>query len=118
MIIVDTLEQIKSVQYPMAQQADFDETVRQVEALDRRIVAVEADVRSQQDLDAAVARGVAELGKIDILIANAGIFSLAPSWELTDEAWEDMIAVNLTGVWKSAKAVIPHMIERGGGRSS
>ena len=114
-IIVDTLEQIKSVQYPMAQQEDFDETVRQVEALDRRIVAVEADVRSQADLDAAVARGVAELGRIDILIANAGIFSLGPSWELTDEAWEDMIAVNLTGVWKSAKAVIPHMIERGEG---
>lgn len=114
-IIVDTLKQIESVQYRMAQQSDFDETVRQVEALDRRIVAVEADVRSQQDLDAAVTRGVAELGKIDILIANAGIFSLAPSWELTDEAWEDMIAVNLTGVWKSTKAVIPHMIERGAG---
>lgn len=114
-IIVDTLEQIKSVQYPMAQQEDLDETVRQVEALDRRIVAVEADVRSQKDLDAAVARGVAELGKIDILIANAGIFSLGPSWELTDEAWEDMIAVNLTGVWKSTKAVIPHMIEQGSG---
>lgn len=114
-IIMDTLNQIASVQYPMAQQADFDETVRQVEALDRRIVSAEGDVRSQQDLDAAVAKGIAELGRIDILIANAGIFSLGPSWELSDETWDDMIGVNLTGVWKSAKSVIPHMMERGTG---
>lgn len=114
-IIVDTLEQISSVVYPMAQQADFDETVRQVEALDRRIVAVEGDVRKQKDLDGAVAKGLAEFGRIDILVANAGIFSLAPAHELTDEMWDDMIAVNLTGVWKSAKAVLPHMMERGSG---
>lgn len=114
-VIVDTLDQIDSVQYPMAQQSDFDETVRQVEALDRRIVPVEGDVRKQADLDAAVSKGIAELGRIDILIANAGIFSLAPAHELTDEQWDDMIAVNLTGVWKSAKAVLPHMMENGGG---
>lgn len=114
-IIIDTLDQIASVAYPMAQQADIDETVRQVEALDRRIVAVVGDVRTQADLDRAVSEGIAALGKIDILIANAGIFSLAPAHELTDEAWDDMIAVNLTGVWKSAKAVLPQMMEQGGG---
>jgi len=114
-IIIDTLDQIESVAYPMAQQADFDETVRQVEDLDRRIVSVVGDVRKQADLDRAVSEGIASLGHIDILIANAGIFSLAPSHELTDEQWDDMIAVNLTGVWKSAKAVLPHMMERGGG---
>jgi SDR family mycofactocin-dependent oxidoreductase len=114
-VIVDTLDQIDTVQYPMAQQSDFDETVRQVEALDRRIVPVVGDVRKQADLDAAVSKGIAELGRIDILIANAGVFSLAPAHELTDEQWDDMIAVNLTGVWKSAKAVLPHMMENGGG---
>jgi SDR family mycofactocin-dependent oxidoreductase len=114
-IIIDTLEQIETVAYPMAKQEDLDETVKQVEALDRRIVAVNGDVRKQADLDGAVARGIAELGKIDILIANAGIFSLGPAHELTDEQWDDMIAVNLTGVWKSAKAVLPHMMEQGGG---
>lgn len=114
-IIVDTLQQIGTVAYPMAQQADFDETVRQVEALDRRIVAVEGDVRRQGDLDRAVAKGIAELGRIDALIANAGIFSLAPAHEMSDEMWDDMIAVNLSGVWRSAKAVLPHMMERGGG---
>ncbi|MFD1722742.1 mycofactocin-coupled SDR family oxidoreductase [Amnibacterium endophyticum] len=114
-IVVDTLDQIDSVAYPLATQADFDTTVEQVEALDRRILPVVGDVRKQADLDDAVAKGIAEFGKIDALIANAGIFSLAPSWELTEEAWDDMIAVNLTGVWKSAKAVLPHMIERGSG---
>jgi SDR family mycofactocin-dependent oxidoreductase len=114
-IIIDTLEQISSVVYPMAQRADFDETVRQVEELDRRIIAVEGDVRRQADLDSAVAEGLAAFGRIDILIANAGIFSLAPAHELTDEMWDDMIAVNLTGVWKSAKAVLPQMMAQGGG---
>ncbi len=114
-VIVDTLQQIGTVTYPMAKQADFDETVKQVEALDRRIVAVEGDVRNQADLDRAVAEGIAQLGKIDALIANAGIFSLAPAHEMTEEMWDDMIAVNLTGVWKSAKAVLPHMMEQGGG---
>lgn len=114
-IIIDTLDQISTVAYPMAKQEDFDETVRQVEALDRRIVSVVGDVRKQADLDHAVSEGLAQFGKIDALIANAGIFSLGPAHELTDEAWDDMIAVNLTGVWKSAKAVIPHMMEQGGG---
>lgn len=114
-IIMDTLQQIGTVTYPMARQEDMDETVRQVEELDRRIVAVEGDVRNQADLDRAVAEGLAAFGKIDILIANAGIFSLAPAHEMTDEMWDDMIAVNLTGVWRSAKAVLPHMMDQGGG---
>lgn len=114
-VIMDTLDQIGTVDYPMATQEDFDETAQQVEALDRRIVSVVGDVRRQADLDRAVTEGIAELGRIDALIANAGIFSLAPAHEMTDEMWDDMIAVNLTGVWKSAKAVLPHMMERGGG---
>lgn len=111
-VIIDTLDQIGSVSYDMAQQDDFDETIRQVEALDRRIVSIVGDVRNQEDLDRAVSEGIAEFGQIDILIANAGIFSLAPAHEMTEEMWNDMIDVNLTGVWKSAKAVLPHMMER------
>ncbi|HXP54820.1 MAG TPA: mycofactocin-coupled SDR family oxidoreductase [Streptosporangiaceae bacterium] len=111
-IIVDIADQLATVPYPMARQGDLDETVRQVEALDRRILALKGDVRDQSQLDAAVAQGIAEFGRIDILIANAGIWTQAPFWELTDDQWDEMIGVNLTGVWKSAKAVAPHMIER------
>lgn len=82
-------------------------TVAAVEALGRRVVAAEADVRDQAQLDAAVARGIAELGCIDVLIANAGIWTQAPFWQLTEDQWEQMIAVNLSGVWRSAKAVAP-----------
>ena len=114
-IIADIADQMGTVPYQMATQGDLDETVSQLEALDRRILAIKADVRDQQQLDGVAARGIAEFGKIDILIANAGIWTLAPFWELTDDQWEEMIGVNLTGVWKSAKAVAPHMIERQSG---
>jgi len=114
-IIVDIADQMATVPYPMATPDDLEETVKLVEAYDRRALAIKADVRDQQQLDQAVAHGIAEFGKIDILIANAGIWTQAPFWELTDDQWEEMIGVNLTGVWKSAKAVAPHMIERGSG---
>lgn len=114
-IIVDVVEDLSTVTYPLARKDDMAATVESVEALGRRIVAVEADVRYQDQLDEAVARGVAELGKIDVLIANAGIWTQAPFYELSDDQWEEMIAVNLSGVWRSAKAVAPHMIERKSG---
>jgi SDR family mycofactocin-dependent oxidoreductase len=114
-IIVDIADQLATVPYPMARQDDLDETAKQVEALDRRILALKGDVRDQGQLDAAVAQGIAEFGQIDILIANAGIWTTAPFWELTEDQWDEMIGVNLTGVWKSAKAVAPHMIERQSG---
>ena len=62
-----------------------------------------------------MARGIAELGKIDILIANAGVASFAPLWEVTDDHWDQVVGTNLAGVWRSIKAVAPHMIERQSG---
>lgn len=114
-IAVDVVKQLDTVPYAMSTPEDLAETVRQVEALDRRIVAREADVRDYDGLKAAVDEGVAELGRLDIVSANAGIFSAAPSDELSDDAWNDMIGVNLTGVWHTAKAAIPHLRAAGGG---
>jgi SDR family mycofactocin-dependent oxidoreductase len=111
-IIVDITKPTTEVPYALATAEDHAETVRQVEALGRRILAIEADVRDQAALDDGVARGIAEFGHIDILIANAGIWTQNPFWEITDQQWDEMIGVNLTGVWKSAKAVAPHMMER------
>jgi SDR family mycofactocin-dependent oxidoreductase len=111
-VLVDIADQLETVPYAMATQADLDETVAQVEALDRRALSVTADVRSQEQLDEAVRLGLAEFGRLDILIANAGIWTQGAFWELSEQAWDEMIGVNLTGVWKSAKAVAPHMIER------
>ena len=111
-VAVDIAEDIESVPYELARADDLEKTVARVEGLGRRSIAARADVRSQEELDAAVERGISELGEIDILVANAGINSLAPFWEISEEMWQDMIDINLTGVWRSAKALAPHMIER------
>ncbi len=113
-IAVDLCAQLGSVGYPLATPEDLAETVRQVEALDRRIVATQADVRDSAALGAAVDEGVAQLGRLDIVLANAGIATFAPVEELTDDMWDEMIAVNLTGVFKTVRAAVPHI--RAGGR--
>jgi SDR family mycofactocin-dependent oxidoreductase len=116
-IAVDISNQVESVPYPTATAGDLAETVRQVEALDRRIIATEADVRDSAGLTRAVGRGVAELGRLDVVLANAGISSPGPTLEMSEQTWQDMIDINLTGVWKTLKASVPHIIEGGRGGS-
>lgn len=114
-IAVDLCGQIDTVPYAMSTPEDLAETVKEVEALDRRIVATQADVRDFGALKAALDDGVAQLGRLDIVSANAGIFSSGSLEELSDTDWQNMIDVNLTGVWHAAKAAIPHLREAGGG---
>jgi len=94
---------------------DLAQTVKEVEALDRRIVASQADVRDSGGLTAALDDGVARLGRLDIVVANAGIVRFGTVEELTEQAWRDVIDVNLTGVWHTVKAAIPHLRAAGGG---
>ena len=112
-IAVDICQQIASVAYPMATAEDLEATVKAVEELDRRIFAREADVRDESGLRAAFEEGVAELGPVDIVLANAGIAPLSPRDERN--AWQDVIDVNLTGVLNTVEIAIPSMIERGMG---
>ncbi|HEX3515530.1 MAG TPA: mycofactocin-coupled SDR family oxidoreductase [Trebonia sp.] len=115
-IAVDVCEDIATVPYGGATQADLAETVKEVEALDRRIIARKADVRDFNSLKKALDEGVAELGRLDIVSANAGIgTSPHHAWEIDDATWQTMIDINLTGVWHTAKAAIPHLIEGGNG---
>ncbi|MCC9196865.1 mycofactocin-coupled SDR family oxidoreductase [Arthrobacter sp. zg-Y820] len=116
-IAVDICRQMDTVHYPMATAEDLQQTVKDVEALDRRIVAIEADVRDFAALKAAVDEGVAELGRLDIVCGNAGIAGFARAEELSDAEWGDMMDVNLTGVWHTAKAAIPHLKAGGNGGS-
>ena len=115
-IAVDICEDVPGIPYAGATEADLAETVKQVEALDRRIVAAKTDVRDYAGLKAALDDGVAQLGRLDIVSANAGIGS-APvkSWEIDDATWQTMIDINLSGVWHTAKAAIPHLIDGGNG---
>jgi (+)-trans-carveol dehydrogenase len=115
-IAVDLCAQVDTVPYPMSTPADLAETVKEVEALDRRIVARQADVRDSAAMRDAVAAGAAELGGIDIVLANAGIFNFSDdSGYISDEAWRDVIDTNLTGVWNTINPAIPHLRGRGGG---
>jgi (+)-trans-carveol dehydrogenase len=114
-IAVDIASQIDTVPFPMATPDDLAETVEEVEALDRRIVASQADVRDYAAVKAALDTGVAQLGRLDIVAANAGIVSFGAAEELTEQAWRDVIDVNLTGVWHTVKAAIPHLRTAGGG---
>ena len=116
-IAVDSCAGIDTVvgKYPPATREDLDQTVVEVEKAGGRIVARVADVRDQAGLDAAVAEGVAELGGLDGVVANAGIASYGRAWELDEATWQDMIDVNLTGVWHTAKAAIPRLIDAGRG---
>jgi SDR family mycofactocin-dependent oxidoreductase len=116
-IAVDSCTSYGTVPYAGASEADLAETAKQVEDRDRRILTRVADVRDQAGLDAAVADGLSEFGRLDIVSANAGIASFAPAWEITEEVWQEMIDINLTGVWKTTKAAIPAMIEQGSGGS-
>ncbi|MDG3008959.1 mycofactocin-coupled SDR family oxidoreductase [Rhodococcus sp. D2-41] len=117
LIVVDRCAAVEHSTTPGASPADLAETVRQVEALGRRIVPFEADVRDQAALDAAVQAGVAELGGLDIVCGTAGISSSGPAVDLAEDTWQTMLDVNLTGVWKTCKAAIPHLIETGRGGS-
>lgn len=102
---------------PLANPEDLEETVRAVEALGRRVIGQAADVRDQDAVNAAVQRAITELGDIDIAIVNHGIAGYGRSWELTEQQWQDMLDVNLTGVWHTTKALIPPMIAAGKGGS-
>jgi len=114
-IAADICAPVSTAPYALAAPEDLAQTVRAVEELDRRALGIECDVRSSDALDAVVAAGLAQFGKIDILVANAGIWALGRIWELTDEQWQEVIDINLTGAWRSLKAVVPSMIENRSG---
>jgi SDR family mycofactocin-dependent oxidoreductase len=114
-IAIDICADYDSVSYGMGTDADLAETAKQVEALDRRIIAKQADVRDAAALKAVVDEGVAELGKLDIVVANAGICTVQAWDEVTPAVWQDTLDTNLTGVWNTMVAGVPHLIANGGG---
>jgi SDR family mycofactocin-dependent oxidoreductase len=114
-IAVDILADYPTVRYAMSGRADLDETVRAVEALGRRIVAAKADVRDAAMLRTTLDAGVAELGRLDIVCANAGIYTVQSWDEVSPQVWQDTIDTNLTGVWNTMVVAVPHLVAAGGG---
>ena len=115
-VVCDVPGDIKTIEYAMGSADELAETVRLVEEQDRRCLAVEADLRDTARVQTVADRAMAEFGRIDVLVCNAGVMSAADStWRLTDEQWTDMLEVNLTAVWKVCRAVVPHIIAGGRG---
>jgi SDR family mycofactocin-dependent oxidoreductase len=116
-IALDNCVSAETTDYDGPTEEDLAETVRLVEAQDRRIVARKADIRDLPALQSLVKDGVAELGRLDVVVANAGICPANWSWETPVEQWQEVIDVNLTGTFYTMKATIPTLIEQGTGGS-
>jgi SDR family mycofactocin-dependent oxidoreductase len=117
-IAIDICKAIDNVPYPASTPADLAETVELVQGCGRRIVTAEVDVRDYDSLKNAVDNGVAELGRLDIVVANAGIGNGGDRLDkISRDIWQEMIDINLTGVWHTTKAATPHLISGGRGGS-
>jgi SDR family mycofactocin-dependent oxidoreductase len=116
-IAVDICRNFEASPVDGATPEDLDETAGLVKDAGGRVITAEVDVRDFDALRAAVDSGVEQLGRLDVIIANAGIGTTAGKLHKTDEAlWQEMIDVNLSGVWKTVKAGVPHILngDRGG----
>jgi len=116
-IAFDYCQQIDSVEYPLATPEDLAETVKLVESLDRRIVSRQADVRDPDAVQGVVDAGVAEFGRVDIVLANAGIMPILGDRAQKLSAWHDALDVMLSGVFYTIEAALPTMLEAGRGGS-
>ncbi|PAY23391.1 SDR family mycofactocin-dependent oxidoreductase [Dietzia natronolimnaea] len=115
-IAVDLCRDIETVPYPMAGPEDLQATAEAVRALGRRCVTAEVDVRDLQGMRDAVDAGVAELGGLDFVVANAGVSpEPAASWERSEEEWDATLDINLKGTWVTTTAAIPHILATGRG---
>jgi SDR family mycofactocin-dependent oxidoreductase len=118
-IAVDLCAQPETVSIPGATEDDLKETVSQVEGLDRRAVPIVADVRDVARLGEMIGAAVGELGRLDIVCANAGIWALGVREPETPEeraaVWRETVDINLTGAWSTLEATVPHLIEGGRG---
>ncbi len=117
-IAVDICRPIsESITYPLGTSEELAETVQAVEATGRKVLAREVDIRDLEALQKVVADGVEQFGRLDIVVANAGVLSWGRMFEMSEEQWDTVIDVNLNGTWRTIRAAVPAMIEAGNGGS-
>lgn len=116
LVLCDPCRQYSSVPYPLAQPAELASLASEIEQMGRPVLAAQVDVTDLAAMQALAERAQQELGPIDIVIANAGVYSFAPSWELTEEQWDETVNVDLKGVWITCKVCIPQMLSRRSGK--
>jgi SDR family mycofactocin-dependent oxidoreductase len=106
-----------TITYPAATPEDLAETVGQVEATGRKVLAREVDIRDLAALQHVVADTIEQFGRLDVVVANAGVLSWGRMFEMSEEQWDSVIDVNLNGTWRTVRATVPAMIEAGNGGS-
>jgi SDR family mycofactocin-dependent oxidoreductase len=114
-VAIDVCAGIRNVRYPASTKDQLEETAELVRARGQQAIPIQLDVRDQPALESAAATAVSELGRLDIVVANAGICITAPWDECTDEIWQDTIDINLTGVWNTIRACAGHLVAQNGG---
>jgi (+)-trans-carveol dehydrogenase len=116
LVVCDACRQYSSVPYPLAQPAELASLVSEIEQIGSPVLGARVDVTDLAAMQALVERAKHELGPIDIVIANAGVYSFAPSWEMTEEQWDETVNVDLKGAWITCKVCIPQMLSRRSGK--
>jgi SDR family mycofactocin-dependent oxidoreductase len=116
LVLCDTTHQYTSVPYPLSAPEELVQVAREIEAVGRRVIAMHADVTDLDAMQTLADMALAQLGPVDIAVANAGLYSFGSTWELSEQQWDETVAVVLKGVWITCKVVIPHMLPRRRGK--
>ena len=116
LVLCDACRQYGTVPYPLAQPEELASLASEIEQMGRPVLAAQVDVTDLPAMQSLAQRAQRALGPIDILVANAGLYSFAPSWEMTEEQWDETVNVDLKGVWITCKVCIPQMLSRRSGK--
>jgi len=116
LVVCDACRQFETIPYPLAKPEELASLASEIEALGRPVIAAQVDVTNLSAMQTLAERVRTELGPIDVVVANAGVYSFAPSWELSEEQWDETVNVCLKGMWMTCKVCIPQMLERRSGK--
>jgi len=116
LVVCDACRQYETIPYPLATPPELAALTAEIESMGSQVIAAQTDVTDLAAMQALADHAQQELGPIDIVVANAGIYSFAPSWEMSEQQWDETVNVDLKGVWITCKVSIPHMLPRGSGK--
>lgn len=116
-VALDLCQSVDEVRYPLATEEDLAETARLLKEIDAEAVVVQGDVRNQSDVREAVEAGLSRFGHVDVVVANAGVWTWGAARDLPLTDWQFALDVNLTGAFNTVQAALPSMIDRGNGGS-
>src|SRR5579859_4392624 len=116
LVLCDACRQYETVPYPLATPQELTALAHEIESMGNPVIASRTDVTDLAAMQSLVERARRELGPIEIVVANAGVYSFAPSWEMSEQQWDETVNVDLKGVWITCKASIPHMLPRKAGK--